>query len=82
MLSPQEIGKNVDLTDDALYFEAMKQPSAQPILGYDIPKARLTRMGYFWSAVYLGGPVALLGNLLDLTTQLWLGWCVGFWCML
>jgi hypothetical protein len=55
--------------------------SAQTILGHDIPKARLTRAGWFWGAVYLGLPVILLGNLLDFLFQWTLGWCIGFWCI-
>ena len=60
----------------------MKPAHPQTILGHDIPKVRLTPAGVFWCAVYLGLPVVILGNLLDLLTQMWFGWCIGFWCIL
>jgi hypothetical protein len=55
--------------------------STQTILGHDIPKPRLTGAGWFWGGVYLGLPIILLGNLLDLLFQWTLGWCIGFWCI-
>ncbi len=51
------------------------------ILGHDIPKARLTLWGWVWGGLYLGLPVALLGNLMDFIFQWTLGWCIGIWCI-
>jgi len=31
--------------------------------------------------LYLGGPILILGNLVDLLFQLVLGWCIGLWCV-
>ncbi len=50
-------------------------------MGHDIAGARLTATGVFWLAVYLGLPVLVLGNLMDLLVQWGLGWCVGLWCV-
>ena len=50
-------------------------------MGQDIAGARLTAAGVFWLVVYLGLPVLVLGNLLDLLVQWSLGWCVGLWCI-
>jgi hypothetical protein len=50
-------------------------------MGHDIAGARLTAAGVFWLAVYLGLPVLVLGNLMDLLVQWGLGWCVGLWCV-
>jgi hypothetical protein len=47
-----------------------------------VPKEHLTLAGYLWLGVYLGLPVVILGNLLDFLIQKWLGWCIGFWCIL
>ncbi len=51
------------------------------ILGHDIPKPRLTLTGAVYLLIYLGLPVLILGNLLDLATQWLFGWCVGIWCL-
>ena len=51
------------------------------IMGHDIAGARLTAAGAFWLLVYLGLPVLVIGNLLDLLVQWSLGWCVGLWCI-
>lgn len=51
------------------------------VMGHDIAGARLTAAGVFWLVVYLGLPVLVLGNLLDLLVQWSLGWCVGLWCI-
>ncbi|WP_416560900.1 hypothetical protein ACHEXL_04890 [Limnohabitans sp. yimb22184] len=59
----------------------MSAPKDQTILGHDIPKARLTAAGWAWGALYLGLPVLLLGNAVDLIFQWTLGWCIGVWCM-
>jgi len=59
-----------------------RRPTAAPILGHDVAGARLTWAGVLWLLVYLGLPVLLLGNLLDLLVQWSLGWCVGLWCIL
>jgi hypothetical protein len=63
--------------------EKMKSssPKNHTILGHDIPKARLTPSGWAWGVVYLGLPVILLGNLMDLFFQWTLGWCIGVWCI-
>ena len=50
--------------------------------GHDVPKDHLTLAGYLWLGVYLGLPVIVVGNLLDLLMQKWFGWCIGFWCIL
>lgn len=55
--------------------------SRHSVLGVDIPKVRPTAAGVFWLLVYLGLPVAVIGNLLDLLAQILLGWCIGFWCL-
>ena len=55
--------------------------AGQPVMGHDIGNARLTAAGVFWLLVYLGLPVLVLGNLLDLLVQWGLGWCVGLWCI-
>lgn len=55
--------------------------SPHSVLGVDIPKVRPTAAGVFWLLVYLGLPVAVIGNLLDLLAQILLGWCIGFWCL-
>lgn len=47
----------------------------------EIPGARLTARGVMLVLLYLGVPVAILGNLADLLFQWWLGWCIGFWCI-
>lgn len=52
-----------------------------PIMGHDIAGARLTVAGACWLLVYLGLPVLVIGNLLDLLVQWSLGWCVGLWCI-
>jgi hypothetical protein len=51
------------------------------VLGHDIPKPRLTLAGLFLCVAYLGLPVVILGNLLDLVFQLLFGWCIGVWCL-
>lgn len=51
------------------------------VLGHDIAGARLTAAGAGWLLVYLGLPVLVIGNLLDLLVQWSLGWCVGLWCI-
>ncbi|NBU88833.1 MAG: hypothetical protein EBS16_06460 [Betaproteobacteria bacterium] len=55
--------------------------AAPSILGHDVPRARITAAGWGWLVVYLGLPVAVLGNLLDLLTQWAFGWCIGLWCL-
>jgi hypothetical protein len=59
----------------------MSSPQDSKILGHDIAKARLTASGWAWLALYLGLPVLLLGNVMDLIFQWALGWCIGVWCM-
>jgi hypothetical protein len=56
-------------------------PKEHAILGHDIPKTRLTISGWAWGSLYLGLPVILLGNLIDLFFQWALGWCIGIWCI-
>lgn len=51
------------------------------VLGHDIPKPRLTLAGMLLCIAYLGVPVMILGNLLDLIFQLAFGWCIGVWCV-
>jgi len=53
----------------------------QRIMGHDVPGVRLTAVGALWLLVYLGLPALVLGSLLDALTQLALGWCVGWWCI-
>ena len=60
---------------------APKRPDKDRVMGHDIAGARLTGAGVFWLLVYLGLPVLVLGNLLDLLVQWSLGWCVGLWCI-
>ncbi len=50
-------------------------------LSPDIPGARITLAGALLCVVYLGLPVLLVGNLVDLFVQRVLGWCVGLWCV-
>jgi hypothetical protein len=61
--------------------KSASSPQEHAILGHDIPKARLTVLGWTWGALYLGLPVILLGNLLDFFFQWTLGWCIGVWCI-
>jgi hypothetical protein len=58
-----------------------RRGAAPAILGHDVPRARITAAGWAWMLLYLGLPVALLGNLLDLLTQWAFGWCIGLWCL-
>ena len=58
---------------------ADKAPAS--VMGHDVAGPRLTLAGVFWLLVYLGLPVLILGNLLDLLVQWSLGWCVGVWCI-
>ena len=51
------------------------------VLGHDIPKPRPTLAGMGLCVVYLGIPVAIIGNLIDFVLQLTLGWCIGVWCL-
>lgn len=51
------------------------------ILGYDLPKPRITPAGVLWCLLYAGLPIALIGNLLDLAVQWAFGWCIGLWCI-
>jgi len=62
-------------------FQAMTSRQVSSILGHDIPKARLTLSGWAWIALYVGLPILLLGNAMDLLFQWALGWCIGVWCM-
>lgn len=55
--------------------------SARRAASQDIPGARLTASGVLLLLFYLGLPVAILGNLLDLLFQWWFGWCIGLWCL-
>ena len=59
----------------------MSSHQVTSILGHDIPKARLTASGWAWIAIYVGSPVLLLGNAMDLFFQWALGWCIGVWCI-
>ncbi len=61
--------------------KSASSPQEHAILGHDIPKARLTVLGWTWGALYVGLPVILLGNLLDFFFQWTLGWCIGVWCI-
>ena len=79
----QEIYNSVDFTDIAKRIQSMNRaPTQTTFFGHDVPKDHLTRAGYLWIGVYLGLPVVVLGNLLDLLMQIWFGWCIGFWCIL
>lgn len=60
--------------------DAAEKPPRE-VLGHDVAGPRLTVAGVFWLLVYLGLPVLVLGNLLDLLVQWGLGWCVGVWCI-
>jgi hypothetical protein len=55
---------------------------ARRLASQDIPGARLTPAGVLLVFLYLGLPVAILGNLLDFLFQWWFGWCIGFWCVM
>ena len=55
--------------------------SASQAASLDIPGARLTASGVLLLLLYLGLPVAILGNLLDFLFQWWFGWCIGCWCI-
>ena len=61
--------------------KSASSPQEHAILGHDIPKARLTVLGWTWGALYMGMPVILLGNLIDFFFQWALGWCIGIWCI-
>ena len=60
---------------------ADRKKNAQKALALDIPGARPTPVGLLLFVLYLGGPVLILGNLVDLLFQLVLGWCIGLWCV-
>jgi hypothetical protein len=60
---------------------ADRKKNAQNALTLDIPGARPTLLGLFLCVLYLGGPILILGNLVDLLFQLVLGWCIGLWCV-
>ncbi len=60
---------------------ADRKKTAQNALALDIPGARPTLVGLFLCVLYLGGPILILGNLVDLLFQLVLGWCIGLWCV-
>jgi len=62
-------------------FQAMSSRPDTRILGHDMPKARVTASGWAWIALYVGLPILLLGNAMDLLFQWTLGWCIGVWCM-
>lgn len=49
-------------------------------MGHRIPEPRLTWQAGFWLMLYLGGPVLLLGTLIDALIQWSTGYCTGFWC--
>ena len=79
----QETGSFADFIDIAERTSEMKRPPSKTIFfGHDVPKEHLTLAGHLWLGVYLGLPVVILGNLLDLLVQMCLGWCIGFWCIL
>ena len=83
LIPTQEIYNSVDFSDVANRIASMRRTASQTIFfGHDVPKDHLTPIGYLWLGVYLGLPVVILGNLLDLLMQKWLGWCIGFWCIL
>ena len=56
-------------------------PSARGASSREIPGARLTPLGVLLCVLYLGLPVAVLGNLADLLFQWLFGWCIGLWCI-
>lgn len=60
---------------------ANSKGSARQSAPREIPGARLTVPGILLVLLYLGVPVALLGNLADWLFQWWFGWCIGFWCI-
>ncbi len=60
---------------------AKPKGGAQREASQDIPGARLTFAGAVLVLLYLGLPVAVVGNLLDFLVQWWLGWCIGLWCI-
>ena len=51
------------------------------VLGHDIPKPRPSLAGVGLGIAYIGLPVAIIGNLIDLGLQLAFGWCIGVWCL-
>ena len=71
------------MTNSKTIRSASKAADKDParVMGHDIAGARLTVAGAAWLLVYLGLPVLLIGNLLDLLVQWSLGWCVGLWCI-
>ena len=60
----------------------MTKTPPTPVLGHDIPKARLTPLAWGWIALYLGVPVLAIGSLLDALASVWLGRCTAWWCWL
>lgn len=60
---------------------ADRKKNAQKALALDIPGARPTATGLLLCLLYLGGPVLVLGNLVDLLFQMVFGWCIGLWCV-
>ena len=60
---------------------ADRKKIAHKALALEIPGARPTTIGLCLCVLYLGGPVLILGNLVDLVFQLVWGWCIGLWCV-
>ena len=81
MCSVAIIGRRSDIGMSRLFGPSMKQEKAQPILGYDIDKPRITAAGWLLILVYLGVPAMLIGGLIDFLIQLATGRCLGVWCL-
>lgn len=67
--------------------EPHDQQSATPaaaesglVLGYHLPRGRLTVWGYAFIVLVFVAPVLLLGVGLDVLLQWVLGRCLGVWC--
>jgi len=58
-----------------------KAAPVAPVLGHDLPRARLTPRAWAWIGLFLGVPVLLLGSVLDGLYGLITGQCSGWWCL-
>lgn len=50
------------------------------VMGYRLPRARLTARGWIFIALVFGLPVLGAGLVLDVLLQWILGRCLGVWC--
>jgi hypothetical protein len=54
----------------------------ETVMGHRLEEPHLTLWVVWWVFVYLGLPLLLAGNVIDLLIQYFTGSCTGFWCWL